>query len=130
MVIRYYILGFVSLLLCSCYAPTRDCTNFKTGTFEFETYLNGEISKTTFTRNDSLEIDYFKSTADSSSIRWINDCEYIARKINPQSYSERKALHFKIINTTESSYTFEYSIVGETNKQKGKAFKIDNEIIR
>ena len=36
--------------------------------------------------------------------------------------AERKDVHLKILTTTDSSYTFEYSYVGETNKQKGVAY--------
>ena len=74
---RNLILIAFSLLLCSCYAPERNCKDFKTGTFEFESYLNGELEKTRFVRNDSIEVDYYKNNVDSSSVRWINDCEYI-----------------------------------------------------
>ncbi len=122
---RYFcFLLLAMLLLNSCYKPERNCTDFKTGSFEFETYLDGEVVKTTFTRNDTLEIDYYKGQADSSSIRWINDCEYIAKKINPQSMMDRKALHFKILTTQGNSYTFEYALVGDSKKQKGTAVKV------
>lgn len=122
---RYFcFLLLAMLLLNSCYNPERNCTDFKTGSFEFETYLDGEVVKTTFTRNDTLEIDYYKGQADSSSIRWINDCEYIAKKIHPQSMMDRKALHFKILTTQGNSYTFEYALVGDSKKQKGTAVKV------
>ena len=113
------------LIAVSCYTPERNCKDFKTGEFEFETYLNGEVVKTTFVRNDTLEIDFYEGKADSSSIRWINDCEYIAEKINPTSMRDRKALHFKILTTKDDVYTFEYALVGENNKQKGTARKIN-----
>ncbi|RXG30110.1 DNA topoisomerase IV [Leeuwenhoekiella palythoae] len=122
---RYFCFSLLAMLLLnSCYNPERNCTDFKTGSFEFETYLDGEVVKTTFTRNDTLEIDYYKGQADSSSIRWINDCEYIAKKINPQSMMDRKALHFKILTTQGNSYTFEYALVGDSKKQKGTAVKV------
>ncbi|MEE3226552.1 MAG: DNA topoisomerase IV [Bacteroidota bacterium] len=122
---RYFCFSLLAMLLLnSCYNPERNCTDFKTGSFEFETYLDGEVVKTTFTRNDTLEIDYYKGLADSSSIRWINDCEYIAKKINPQSMMDRKALHFKILTTQGNSYTFEYALVGDSKKQKGTAVKV------
>lgn len=122
---RILALIFLYSTVISCYSPERNCEKFKNGKFEFETYLNGEIVKTTFARNDTLEIDYYQGKADSSSIRWINDCEYIANKINPKNRNERKALHFKIIKTDGEFYTFEYAIVGEANKQKGTAKKIN-----
>ena len=114
------------LLLNSCYNPERNCTDFKTGSFEFETYLDGEVVKTTFTRNDTLEIDYYKGQADSSSIRWINDCEYILKNLNPKNKAEERPIHIKILTTSESSYTFEYNIVGENKKFKGTAEKIED----
>jgi hypothetical protein len=113
-----------SLLLCSCYNPERNCKDFKRGTFEFESYLNGELKKTRFVRNDTLEIDYFDNKVDSSSIRWINDCEYVLTNLNPKSMAEEKPLHMKILTTEGDTYTFEFSIVGEDKKQKGTARKI------
>lgn len=112
------------LLLSSCYQQERDCINFHTGTFEFETFLNGELVKTTFTRNDSIEIDYFRSKSDTSSIRWINDCEYIVQNLHPKNIAEKKAIHMKILTTDKNTYTFEYGLVGATNKQRGTAKKI------
>lgn len=120
-----FILLLIALFVTSCYTPERDCNHFKTGTFEFEAYLNGEIVQTRFERNDTLEVDYYQGKADSSAIRWINDCEYIAKKINPKNRNERKALHFKILKTDGEFYTFEYAIVGENKKQKGTAKKIN-----
>ncbi|WP_128760875.1 DNA topoisomerase IV [Leeuwenhoekiella aestuarii] len=124
--IKRFILLLIALpTLVGCYDQERNCTDFKTGKFEFETYLNGEVVKTTFTRNDTLEIDFYQGQADSSNIRWINDCEYIAEKINPSSMIDHKAIHFKILTTKENTYTFEYALVGETKKQKGTVTKIE-----
>lgn len=42
---------FVLLLLLittACFQPERNCTDFKTGTFEFEAEVNGVKEKTTF----------------------------------------------------------------------------------
>lgn len=122
-----YCYCLLMLMAISCYSPERDCASFRTGTFEFETYINGEVSKTTFTRNDTLEIDYYKGQADSSSVRWINDCEYIANKINPKNRSERQSLQFKILTTSGDTYNFEYSIVGKVQKQRGTAKKISKD---
>ncbi|MBT7241881.1 MAG: DNA topoisomerase IV [Flavobacteriaceae bacterium] len=115
----------LSFLIFSCYEPERNCQDFKTGTFEYEALIGKEVLSTTFTRNDTLEIDYFNGKSDSSSIRWINDCEYIVKKINPKNMAEEKAIHMKILTTKGNEYNFEYNIVGDTNKQKGTANKID-----
>ncbi|WP_298540540.1 DNA topoisomerase IV [uncultured Aquimarina sp.] len=115
----------ITVLFSSCYQQERDCKDFHTGTFEFETYLNGELAKTTFVRNDSIEIDYFQGKSDTASIRWINDCEYVVKKLHPKNMAEEKAIHMKILTTDKDTYTFEYGLVGaKKNKQRGTAKKI------
>ena len=122
---RFTSILLLTFLIFSCYNPERNCQDFKTGTFEYEALIGKEVLSTTFTRNDTLEIDYFNGKSDSSSIRWINDCEYIVKKINPKNMAEEKAIHMKILTTKGNEYNFEYNIVGDTNKQKGTANKID-----
>ncbi len=122
---RFLSLLLLTLLFTSCYSPERNCEDFKTGTFEFEAMVGTEILKTTFVRNDSIEIDYFEGKADTSSVRWINDCEYIVKKLNPKSMAEEKAIHMKILTTDKNSYTFEYNIVGQNKKERGTAIKVD-----
>ncbi|QED37073.1 DNA topoisomerase IV [Antarcticibacterium arcticum] len=112
-------------LFNSCYSPERDCSRFKTGTFEFETYLNGEMVKSTFVRTDSIEIDRFQDKTDTSSVRWINDCEYIVKNLKPKNRAEQQPLHIKILTTDKNSYTFEYGLVGESNKQRGTVRKVE-----
>ncbi|MFD0932200.1 DNA topoisomerase IV [Psychroflexus salinarum] len=120
-----YLLVLLSLSFVSCYNPQRECKDFKTGTFEFETYLDGDLVKTTFIRNDSIEVEIYKNKKDTASIRWINDCEYVLKSINPKNRTEQQRIHMKILSTANNSYTFEYSIVGKNKKQKGRVTKID-----
>ncbi|TVZ28510.1 hypothetical protein JM83_3641 [Gillisia sp. Hel_I_86] len=121
----YSCLCFV-FLLSSCYSPEKNCKQFHTGTFEFESYLNGELVTSTFTRNDTLEIDTFQGSVDTSSVRWINDCEYIIKNLHPKNIAEKKPLHIKILTTKDDSYTFEYGLVGDAKKNKGTVIKIEN----
>lgn len=121
---KVLILFLLMILMISCYQQERNCSEFKTGTFEFQSYLDGELVKTTFTRNDSLEIDYFKGETDTSSIRWINNCEYIIKNLYPKSRAEEKPLHIKILTTKGNTYTFEYGLVGDTRKERGTATKV------
>ena len=86
--------------------------------------IDGDVQSTTFVRDEAIEIDYFDGKQDTSSIRWLNDCEYIVKKINPKSRAEEKSIHMKILSTEGNSYTFEYSIVGSSQKSRGKAIKI------
>lgn len=109
----------------SCNQPQKDCQSFKTGTFTFEALVDTEIETTTFVRNDSIEIDFFRGKADTSSIRWLNDCEYIIKKLNPKNMAEEKAIHVRIINTEDNQYTFDYGIVGLNKKKKGTAVKVN-----
>lgn len=119
----YFILLFV--FLQSCYNQERKCTDFKTGKFEFTQEINGNRETSVFERTESLQIESFRGKIDSSSVRWVNDCEFILQKINPKNMEEKKGIHIKMLSTDSKGYIFEYSYVGNTQKNKGKAIKID-----
>jgi hypothetical protein len=104
--------------------PQRNCGDFRTGKFSFTTTINGEEKQTVFYRTENMEVDEFEGKKDSSSVRWINDCEYVLKNLNPKNMSEEKSIHIKILTTTDSSYTFEYNAIGDTRKFKGTAYKI------
>jgi hypothetical protein len=114
------------LLLMSCYDVERNCEAFKTGKFKFEYKVNGVKKTTFFERNDSIEIETFDGKTDTASIRWVNDCEYILRKIHPKNKAEEKAIDMKILTTSKNSYTFEFGMVGLDTKQKGTVTKISD----
>ena len=120
-------LSFVLILLVfsGCYHIERDCTAYKTGSFKSSITIDNIEYVSTFVRLDTLQIETFENKIDSAKVRWINDCEMIFQTINPKSMAEKKDVHVKILSTTDSSYTFEYSYVGKTNKQKGIALKIN-----
>lgn len=127
---RYFLIFILSISLTSCYNYERNCTDFKTGMFEFTYIIDGEEKTGRFTRTDSLNIDYFEGKTDTASVRWINDCEFVMKKLHPKNKSEEKAIHMKILSTTSDSYTFEYSlVVKELNKkrrvEKGVARKVN-----
>lgn len=116
---------FIILIVCSgCYQIERNCTDFKTGTFESTIEIEGIMYTSTFIRNHDLQIETFENKTDSASVRWINDCEMVFKTINPKRMAERKDIHVKILTTTDSTYNFEYSYVGEPIKQKGIAKRI------
>ena len=127
---RKSLLLLLPFFLSSCYNVERNCSDFKTGTFEF-TYTTDGVEKTgTFIRTADLNIDYYENKIDSASIRWINDCEFIQTKINPKNRNEEKAIHMKILSTTEDSYTFEYQLAvkdpyKKKRVEKGTAKKIE-----
>lgn len=104
---------FILFLLTSCYSVDRDCENFKMGEFEFTYKLNDTIQRSLFTRTLDYEIEEFNSVIDSSSISWLNDCEFLLTKVNPKTNQEKRPVRIKIIRTYENSYDFEYSSVNE-----------------
>ena len=104
---------FILLLLTSCYTVDRDCDEFRTGEFEFSYELNDTIRKSTFIRTIDYEIEEYNNAIDSSSISWVNNCEFILTKLNPKTNQEKRPVRIKIIRTYEDSYDFEYSSVNE-----------------
>ena len=117
----------ISLLLIffySCSFPEKDCKKFKTGNFEFKTEIDGKEYVSYFQRSDSTEIEVFNGVIDTSSVRWVSDCEFILKNINPKK--SKKSITMKILSTENDSYIFEYSIVGDdSNKKRGKVFLSD-----
>ena len=120
------ILLFGLLTLSSCLdTAERNCKDFKTGKFQFEYEVDGVKKTTTFIRTENQEIDFYEGKSDTSSIRWINDCEYVIQKINPKNMQEKKAIAMKILTTSKNSYTFEFGIVGSPEKQVGTVTKVE-----
>jgi hypothetical protein len=122
---KYFSFLFLFVSFTSCYTIERNCTNFQTGTFYSEISIDGNLYKSEFVRTENLQIETYNNKIDSSQVRWINDCEVVFKTINPKSMAEQKDIHLKILVTTDSTYTFEYSYVGEKTKQKGIATKIN-----
>jgi hypothetical protein len=112
------------LLLISCYNAERNCKYFKTGKFKFEFEIDGVKKTALFERNDSIEIETYEGKTDTSTIRWVNDCEYVLQKKHPKNKAEEKSIDMKILTTTKNSYTFEFGMVGVDAKQKGTVTKI------
>ena len=123
--INFFLVIF-SALFFSCVIPEKNCSQFKVGEFNFESKTESGIYSSRSVRNDSIEIEFFGSSIDTSKITWVSECEYILRKLRPKTLSEEKAISVKIINTSEKGYLFEYSFVGDNeNRARGNAFKVD-----
>ena len=121
-----FFLVFFAALFFSCAIPEKNCSQFKFGEFNFESKTESGIYSSRSVRNDSIEIEFFGSSIDTSKITWVSECEYILRKLRPKTLSEEKAISVKIINTSEKGYLFEYSFVGDKeNRARGNAFKVD-----
>ena len=122
--IQYSICSLLLLtLLNSCYNQERNCTDFKTGKFTSETEIEGKKYTSTFERNDSIQIESYEGKIDTFKVRWTNDCEYIIQNTNPKNREEKKPVQMKILTTKDNTYTFEYSFVGDSKKQRGTVTK-------
>ena len=113
------------ILLTSCYQQERNCKDFKTGKFTSETEIEGKKYTSTFERNDSIQIESYEGKIDTFKVRWTNDCEYIMQNTHPKNREEKKAVQMKILTTNANSYTFEYSFVGDSKKQRGTVTKLN-----
>jgi hypothetical protein len=113
------------LALVSCYDAEHNCKDFKNGKFKFEFDVNGVKKTTVFERKDGIEIENFEGKTDTSTVRWVSDCEYILQKKHPKNMAEEKAITMKILTTSKDSYTFEFGLVGSDQKQRGTVYKTE-----
>jgi hypothetical protein len=115
----------MSILLVSCYNVEKNCADFKTGKFEFEQEINEKKQTSTFERTKTLQIETYNGKTDTATVRWVNDCEFVLEKLHPKNRQEKKAISMKIISTKDKTYIFEYSFVGDPNKQRGTVTKLN-----
>lgn len=115
----------VAVAFTGCFDAERNCADFKTGKFRSEIIIDGQKKVTEFTRDEKYEIETFEGKTDTTAVRWISDCEFVLEKENPKTNAERQGIDMKILSTKGNTYTFEFSLVGDTKKQKGTATKLD-----
>lgn len=115
---KYIYSLFVLIVTISCYQPERNCSDYKTGEFSFTYSVDGEQKTGKFTRDSLHSVEYYDNKIDSAAVKWVNDCEFILQDVKTKS-----SVHMKILSTTNNSYTFEYSLVGEAKKIRGTAIK-------
>lgn len=116
---------FVALSLLACSNKERNCKDFRTGRFEFTKDIDGKKQTSITLRTDSLQIETYKGKTDTATVRWVNDCEFVLRKLHPKTMNEQKAVCITILATDEKGYTFEYSYVGDAKKERGTVTKLD-----
>ena len=124
--LKRFLVSSLFVCLLGCNLPERNCSDYKNGDFEFSTTINKEVITSKFSRRDSIEIEYFENKIDTSFVSWVSDCEFILRKKNPATPTEKKAVNMKILSTSENGYVFEFSIVGDKkNIFRGEAVKLN-----
>tara|TARA_B100000530_G_scaffold51710_1_gene28982 strand:+ start:853 stop:1227 length:375 start_codon:yes stop_codon:yes gene_type:complete len=116
-----------TFLFMSCYNVERNCVDFKTGVFEFSTEVNDSLVTSTFTRTNEFEIELYNGIKDSSTIKWVNNCEFLLTKLNPRTNQERRPVRIKILRTYGDKYDFEFSQVNDPQKiSRGTVKRISN----
>lgn len=124
--LKRFLVNSLFICLLGCNLPERNCLDYKNGDFEFSTIINNEVITSKFSRRDSIEIEYFENKIDTSFVSWVSDCEFILRKKNPTSSTDKKAVNMKILSTSKNGYVFEFSIVGDKkNIFRGEAIKLN-----
>lgn len=121
---KILVLFLVTITLISCYKQERNCNDFQTGTFQFNQIINGKKHTTTFVRTNKFQIETYKGKTDTATVRWVNDCEFVLEKIHPKSREDKKVISMRILTTTDSTYTFEFSFVNDDKKQIGTVTKL------
>ena len=122
---RFMILIVLVFATASCYENPRECSDFRTGSFEWTQESGGKLLTTTFSRIDSLQIETFEGVTDTSRVEWINECEWRIIPINPETNAESRAYLFKIMRTEGDTYDFEFRQSGRDQIYKGTAKRID-----
>ena len=101
--------------------------DFKNGSFK--TVLEDGENISFAIRKDSLQIESFNQVNDTFSIKWIDQFEYVLLKKKPKTLLDSTPFHVKITSIKKNSYTFKAYYKGSNFKQKGTAFKLDENII-
>ena len=101
--------------------------DFKIGSFK--TVLENGENVSFAIRKDSLQIESYKQVQDTFYINWIDQFEYTLLKKNPKTQLDSTPFHVKITSVKKDSYTFKAYYKGSNFKQKGTAFKLEENII-
>ena len=117
----------LAFMFMSCYNVERNCVDFKTGVFEFSTEVNDSLVTSAFKRTNEFEIELFNGIKDSSTIKWVNNCEFLLTKLNPRTNQEMRPVRIKILRTYGDKYDFEFSQVNNPQKiSRGTVRRISN----
>jgi len=115
---KHYFLFFL-LVVSNGLAQSKDCSNFKTGTFK---YSDTELKDWTIIRTDTLQIEKNNATGRvlTGKIEWVSDCHYnlIFIDVNSQNKSIiGKKIEVTILSTSKDSY----ESYGKSGKESAKS---------
>jgi len=122
---RYFIL-LLSLSFFSCYAQSKDCSKFKTGTFK---YINSDKLGTIITRNDSIQIETNtkRGVEMTGKIKWLSDCKYKLTyiKISNSDYNRLLGTSFYVDITSVKDNAYTFKAYDETREMDGEIVRIE-----
>lgn len=125
---RYLLIIIVLFGITSCLKNSRgNVDDFKNGSFK--TVLEDGENTSFAVRKDSLQIESYKQVQDTFYINWIDQFEYVLLKKNPRTQLDSTPFHVKITGVKKDSYTFNAYYKGSNFKQKGTAYKLEENII-
>ncbi len=120
----------IILSTLSCYKIERNCLDYHTGIFEFNSVIKGDSITSRFKRTENFEIEFYNGEIDSSRIKWLSPCEFIVTKIKPISNQDKKPINIRILSTGSNSYNFEYHMVGNRkNIKRGTVKKLKDSVL-
>lgn len=133
------ILTFVTLAIACEPTFNGNPERFRTGVFEAPA-VEGQLSKTTIIRNDSLQIEKYtkylevstdsgvfvkeEQRIDSFSIRWKNNFFYTCKMLSPKTDFDKNEFFYQITKVTDSTYDFSLKIGYSKYTQTGTVTKI------
>lgn len=136
--ISYLLILVVTFMACQPQIKG-DPERFRSGVFEAPG-VEGSISKTIITRNDSLQTEkytkYIEISTDSGvfikeekrtdiySIEWKNNFFYTLKMKNPRTDIDQDPIFVQITKITENTYNFSAKIGYSNFKQTGTVTKI------
>lgn len=125
---RKLLIILVLLTSVSCLENSKgNVDDFKQGSFK--TVLEDGENISFAIRKDSLQIETFKQLKDTFYINWIDQFEYTLLKKNPKTQLDSTPFHVKITSVKKDSYTFKAYYKGSNFKQKGTAYKLEENTI-
>lgn len=135
----YIFLGILFTIMACQPKMNTNPDRFKRGIFEAPA-VDGILSKSIITRNDSLQIERYtkyleistdsgvfvksEKKIDSFSITWKNNFFYTLEMISPKTELDKDPIYVQIIEVTDSSYTFSAKIGYSNFKQEGVVYKL------
>lgn len=134
-----FIFGLFFIMISCEPKFTGNPDRFKTGIFEAPA-VEGQLSKTTIIRTDSLQIEKYtkyieistdsgvyikeENRIDSFSIQWKNNFFYTCKMVSPKTDFDKNEFFYQITKVTDSTYDFSLKIGYSKYTQTGTVTKI------